>query len=396
MKQDFDLLAGAGHLADVPVSGIRTIMNKAAALRAKGHDVIPFSAGEPSFNTPEPIAQATIKALNAHMTHYPANWGQLSLRKAIAEKVKKDIGVSYDPETEILVTCGGAEGLNDCICSVVDPGDEVIIFKPAFINYEALVKECGGKVIDVNLKPENGFEISIADVEAVITEKTKLLVLNSPNNPTGVVYRRSQLAKLCELAVKHNFLILSDEMYSSLTYDGAKFYSVASFPHMKERCLIVNGFSKTYAMTGWRLGYVTGPAKLMPVLVKHHQYVTTSITTFIQEGAAEAMNLPETMKDVEAMHDEFARRRKLMMEGLDRIPKLSYVAPHGAFYIMVDVSKTGMTGEEFAEKLLYEKYVATVPAICLGSHCGDFVRFSFAADEEKIREGLKRIEEFLK
>ena len=375
MKQDFDLLAGAGHLADVPVSGIRTIMNKAAALRAKGHDVIPFSAGEPSFNTPEPIAQATIKALNAHMTHYPANWGQLSLRKAIAEKVKKDIGV---------------------ICSVVDPGAEVIIFKPAFINYEALVKECGGKVIDVNLKPENGFEISISDVEAVITEKTKLLVLNSPNNPTGVVYGRSQLAKLCELAVKHNFLILSDEMYSSLTYDGAKFYSVASFPHMKERCLIVNGFSKTYAMTGWRLGYVTGPAKLMPVLVKHHQYVTTSITTFIQEGAAEAMNLPETMKDVEAMHDEFARRRKLMMEGLDRIPKLSYVAPHGAFYIMVDVSKTGMTGEEFAEKLLYEKYVATVPAICLGSHCGDFVRFSFAADEEKIREGLKRIEEFLK
>ena len=220
-------------------------------------------------------------------------------------------------------------------------------------------------------------------------------MLNSPNNPTGVVYSKEQLAQLCRLAVKHNFLILSDEMYSSLTYDGAQFYSVASFPGMKERSLIVNGFSKTYAMTGWRLGYVTGPAKLMPVLVKHHQYVTTSITTFIQEGAAAAMNLPETMKEVEEMHTEFTKRRKLMMEGLDRIPKLSYIAPHGAFYIMVNVSKTGMTGEEFAEKLLYEKYVATVPAICLGSHCGDFVRFSFATDEARIREGLKRIEEFL-
>ena len=220
-------------------------------------------------------------------------------------------------------------------------------------------------------------------------------MLNSPNNPTGVVYNKEQLAQLCKLAVKHNFLILSDEMYSSLTYDGAQFYSVASFPGMKERSLIVNGFSKTYAMTGWRLGYVTGPAKLMPVLVKHHQYVTTSITTFIQEGAAAAMNLPETMKEVEEMHEEFTRRRKLMMEGLNRIPKLSYIAPHGAFYIMVNVSQTGMTGEEFAERLLHEKYVATVPAICLGSHCGDFARFSFATDEARIREGLKRIEEFL-
>lgn len=395
MNKEFDLLAGAKHLESVPVSGIRTIMNKAAALRAEGHDVIPFSAGEPSFNTPEPIARETIKALNAHMTHYPANWGQLSLRKAIAEKVKKDTGVSYDPATEILVTCGGAEGINDCICSVVDPGDEVIIFKPAFINYEALVKECGGKVVDVNLRPENGFEIHIADVEAAITERTKLLVINSPNNPTGVVYSRQQLAQLCELAVKHNFLILSDEMYSSLTYGDAKFYSVASFPGMKERSLIVNGFSKTYAMTGWRLGYVTGPARLMPVLVKHHQYVTTSITTFVQEGAAAAMNLPETMEEVEKMHEEFTRRRALMMEGLDRMPKLSYVAPQGAFYIMVNVSGTGMSGEEFADRLLHEKYVATVPAICLGSHCGDFVRFSFATDEEKIREGLRRLEEFL-
>lgn len=395
MNQDYDLLQGAEHLKAVPTSGIRTIMNKAAALRAEGHSVIPFSAGEPSFNTPEPMAAETIKALNAHMTHYPANWGQLSLRKAIAEKVLKDTGVAYDPATEILVTCGGAEGLNDCICSVVDPGDEVIIFKPAFINYEALVKECGGKVVDVNLRPENGFAISIADVEAAVTERTKLIVINSPNNPTGVVYSRDELAELCRLAVKYNFLILSDEMYSGLTYDGAEFCSIASFPGMKERSLIVNGFSKTYAMTGWRLGYVTGPAKLMPVLVKHHQYVTTSITTFIQEGAANAMNLPETMAEVATMHDAFARRRKLMMDGLDRIEKLSYIKPSGAFYIMVDVSRTGMTGEEFAEKLLYEKYVATVPAVCLGSHCGDFVRFSFAADEDSIREGLKRIEEFL-
>ena len=395
MKADFDLLEGAAHLKPVPTSGIRAIMNEAAKLRAEGHDVIPFSAGEPSFNTPEPIKQASIDCLNANMTHYPSNRGTLSLRKAVAERVLADTGVSYDPETEILITCGGAEGINDCISSVVDPGDEVIILKPAFISYEALVKELGGVVIDVPLRPEDDFGIRIEDVSAKGTDKTKLLILNSPNNPSGAVYSEAQLGALCELAKAHNFLIFSDEMYSSLTYDGAKFRSIASFPGMKDRCLIVNGFSKTYAMTGWRLGWVTGPARLMNVLVKHHQYTTTSIATFLQEGAARSMNLPETRAEVARMHDSFANRRTVMMQGLDSLPQLSYVKPFGAFYILVNVSKTGMTGEEFANRLLHEQYVATVPAVCLGEHCTDFVRFSFATDEERIKEGIERIRKML-
>ena len=395
MKADYDLRKGADRLETVPMSGIRVVMNKAAALRAQGHDVIPFSAGEPGFNTPEPIKQATIRALEANQTHYSANRGQLSLRKAIAEKTLRDTGVSYDPETEILVTCGGAEGLNDAIFCTVNPGDEVIVLKPAFINYESLVKECGGVVVDVNLVAENNYEICIKDIEKKSTDKTKMLVINNPNNPTGAVYTKEQLAALCRLAVEHNFMILSDEMYSALTYDNTKFYSVASFPGMKEHAIIVNGFSKTYAMTGWRLGYVEAAKPLLDVMVKHHQYATTSLVTFAEEGAAEAMNLPETMAIVDDMCRQFDIRRKLMMEGLDRMPKLSYVPAHGAFYIMADVSGTGMDGETFADRLLHEKYVAVVPAICLGEHCGNFVRISFATDEAHIREGLRRMEEFL-
>lgn len=395
MVQDFDLLKGAKRLEKVPTSGIRDVMNKAAALRAQGHDVIPFSAGEPSFNTPEPIKQATIKMLEENHTHYSANRGQLALRKAIAEKTRKDTGTVYDPETEILVTCGGAEGLNDAIFCMVDPGDEVIILKPAFINYESLVTECGGVVVDVNLRPENNFEICIEDIAAKITDKTKMLVINNPCNPTGAVYTKEQLEALCQLAVEHNFMILSDEMYSVLTYDGTQFHSVAEFPGMKEHAIIVNGFSKTYAMTGWRLGYILAAAPITEVMVRHHQYATTTLVTFIQDGAAEAMNTPETMAYVDDMCQQFARRKELMVEGLKKLPGISFASPHGAFYIMVNVSGTGMDGKTFADRLLNEKYVAVVPAICLGAHCGDFVRISFATDEARIKEGLKRMEEFL-
>lgn len=395
MKPDFDLLKGAGRLEEVPMSGIRVVMNKAAELRAEGHDVIPFSAGEPGFNTPEPIKQAAIRALEQNKTHYASNRGQISLRRAIAEKTLRDTGVSYDPETEILVTCGGAEGLNDAIFSMVDPGDEVIILKPAFINYEALVRECGGVVVDVNLQASQNFGIRVEDIAAKVTDRTKMLVINNPNNPTGAVFTQEQLEALCRLAVERNFMILADEMYSALTYDGARFRSVASFPGMREHCIIVNGFSKTYAMTGWRLGYVMADRRIMDVMVKHHQYVSTSIATFLQEGAAEAMNLPETMEIVRDMCGRFAARRKLMTDGLGRIPALSYVKPYGAFYVMVDVSKTGMDGETFADRLLHEKYVAVVPAVCMGAHCGDFVRISYAAGEDRIAEGLRRMEEFL-
>ncbi len=386
---------GSRRLDRVPMSGIRKVMNQVNALRAEGKDVISFSAGEPGFNTPEPIKEAACQCLRENLTHYPPNRGSLALRQAIARKTEEDTGVSYDPETEILITCGGAEGINDCILSTVDPGDEVIIFKPAFINYEALVLEIGAVPVSIDLRPENGFQIDLAEVESRITERTKLLVINSPNNPTGAVYSRDSLAGLGELAKKHHFLIFSDEMYSALVYDGLPFYSMAAFPGMKEQSLIVNGFSKTYAMTGWRLGYVTAPEKLMNRLVKHHQYTTTSIATFLQEGVALSMNLPETLHEVEHMKAMFARQRQVMMEGLDSLPGITYTKPYGAFYICADVSGVGMDGETFSRRLLDEALVATVPADCFGDSYQNLVRFSFAAKEEDIREGIRRIRAFL-
>lgn len=384
------------RLKNVPMSGIRNVMNEAKRLSNEGKQIISLSAGEPDFDTPEPIKLATIEALENGYTHYGHNWGQIELRKEIVKKVLKDTGVRYDPETEVLITCGGAEGINDVIYSTINPGDEVIIFKPAFINYEALVNAAGGKVISIYTKPERNFIFDIKEVEQKITLKTKMIVINNPNNPTGVIYEHNLLKKLADLAIKYDLLILSDEIYNNLAYEGKVFYSMASFPGMKERTFIVNGFSKTYAMTGWRLGFVLASDKFLPTLVKNHQYTTTCLPTFIQMGVASAMNLSETMKYVNEMKIEFAKRREIMLNGLSSIDEFRYVKPYGAFYVMVDVSKTGLNGEQFSKQLLHKQFVATIPGIFLGENCSNFIRLSFAASEESIQNGLNRMKLFIK
>ncbi len=395
MKKDYDILQGADRLKTVSFSPIRVIMEKAREMGEKGVDVISFSAGEPNFDTPAPIKAATIRALERNLTHYSSNRGVLKLREEIAKKAKLETGNDYDPETEILVTNSGAEAINHAVMANVNEDDEVIVFTPAFINYESLVKMCGATLIDIPLKPEDGFQINIDTVKARITEKTKMIIMNNPCNPTGVVYSYYVLEELARLAVEHNFLIFTDEIYNCLTYDGIPFHSVASFPGMKERTIVMNGFSKTYAMTGWRVGYLLADSRLINHMVKVHQYSTTSGNTFIQTALAETMNAPETMAEVHAMVDAFARRRVLMTGLLDGISKLSYVVPHGAFYIMVNVSGTGMDGAAFADKLLKEKFVAVVPAVGLGKECGDWVRISFATSDEKIKEGMRRIKEMI-
>ena len=273
MEKEFDILTGAKRLDEVRFSKIRTVMDMVADLRAKGEKVLALSAGEPDFDTPAPIKEAVIKALEENYTHYGSNRGYPALRKLLSEKLEKETGVSYDPETEIIFTTGGAEALNNAFMAVVDPGDEVIVFSPAFITYENLVHMCGAKLVKVPLKKENNYQIDMDDLKAAVTDKTKLLVMNNPNNPTGAVYSKECLEQVCELAKEKNFLILSDEMYSRLVYGDGKFYSIASFPDMKERTIIINGFSKTYAMTGWRVGYVAAPAKLLPSILKVHQYL---------------------------------------------------------------------------------------------------------------------------
>ncbi|MBO5197770.1 MAG: pyridoxal phosphate-dependent aminotransferase [Lachnospiraceae bacterium] len=394
MEWSYDIYQGAKRVQRLESSPIRTILDKAAALRAEGFRVIPFSAGEPDFNTPEDIKQATIQALNENYTHYGSNRGLPKLRENIAAMAKEEIGIEYRPEDEVYVTSSGAEALNNAILSFVDEGDEVIIFSPAFVSYKNLVKFAGGTVIDIPLKKENHFQIDLDEVSGKITSRTKMIIINNPNNPTGAVYEKKTLARLCKLAVRRNILVLSDEMYSRLTYGGARFHSIASFPEMKERSIIVNGFSKTYAMTGWRLGYILTDARLGKCIIKTHQYSTTCSPTFLQVGLANAMFSEKTKQETECMIAEFAKRRLVMLEGIAAIPKLSCVEPNGAFYIMVDVSQTGLSGEEFAAKLLEEEKVAAVPAVGLGSGCPEFVRFSFAASMEDIEEGLKRLAAF--
>ena len=366
MEKEFDILTGAKRLDEVRFSKIRTVMDMVADLRAKGEKVLALSAGEPDFDTPAPIKEAVIKALEENYTHYGSNRGYPALRKLLSEKLEKETGVSYDPETESI-----------------------------FTTYENLVHMCGAKLVKVPLKKENNYQIDMDDLKAAVTDKTKLLVMNNPNNPTGAVYSKECLEQVCELAKEKNFLILSDEMYSRLVYGDGKFYSIASFPDMKERTIIINGFSKTYAMTGWRVGYVAAPAKLLPSILKVHQYCSTCCPTFIHVGLANALDLPETEEAVCKMVDAFAKRREVLIEGLDQIPGITYVKPEGAFYAMVDVSAFGVDGDTFAAKLLKEKHVAVIPGSGLGENCKDAVRISFAASEDTIRKATARMKEFI-
>lgn len=395
MVKTCDLSAGAKRLEKVEPSLIRTILDRAAVLRGEGKPVIPFSAGEPDFNTPSDIKEAAIRAITNNQTKYSSNRGYPPLRKVLQDYIQSETGISYDPETEILVTSSAAEALNNTIMAFVDEGDEVIVLTPAFVSYKSLVNMCGATFVDIPLDASRGFQVDIDAVKSAITDRTKMLVLNSPSNPTGAVFSYESLQALCQLAIEHNFLILSDEIYSRLVYDGAEFHSIASFPGMKEHSIIVSGFSKAFAMTGWRLGYLATDRKLLGHILRVHQYSTTCSPTFIQVALAECMNSKQTQKQITEMLEAFSNRRKLIMSLLDEIPALSYSKPYGAFYIMVDVSRLGMTAMEFSMKLLEEKYVATVPAVGLDEHTGKYVRFSYATSEENIVEGLARVKKMV-
>lgn len=377
-------------------SPIRAILDRASALRSSGKDVIPFSAGEPDFPTPKPIKQAAMKAIEENYSHYASNRGLPALRKIISGMLEKSTSISYDPETEVLITSSGAEALNNAILTFIGSGDEVIIPSPAFVSYKNLVKFAGGTFVDVPLRAENGFQLDAGEIERQITPKTKMIILNNPNNPSGAVYCREVLEKVAALAVKYDLLVLSDEMYSRLVYDGAEFVSVASLPGMKERTIVVSGFSKTYAMTGWRIGYLAADKLLASAILKVHQYSTTCSPTFIQQGLVQSLELPETEREVSEMISAFARRREAILKGLQAIDGLTPVVPKGAFYVLVDVSATGLSGADFALRLLEEFSVATVPAIGLGDSCKDYIRISYAASDANIAEGLRRMTDFMK
>ena len=383
------------RLDNMFLSPIRQFNEKASTLQKGGRDIVYFTMGEPDFDTPQDITDFTIRALNNHQSHYAPMRGIPKLKEEIGKMLERHCGVHYQPESEIIVTSGGAEALNNAIFSAVGPGDEVIIFEPAFMHYTNMVRSAGATPVTIPTKLENGYQIEPEVLRAVITPQTRMMIINNPNNPTGTVYTKDVLEEVCEIACEYNLLVLSDEIYNRMVYGDSQFYSVASFPGMRERTLLVNGFSKTYAMTGWRLAFVAADQEIMKNVAVIHQYSTTCAPTFIQIGAAEGMNTENTEHDVQFMLNSFAHRRNLILDKLSKIPGLSFYRPNGAFYVLVDVSKIGMDGEEFANRLLMEKNVAVIPAVAFGKTTANSVRLSFATNEGQILKGIKRISEFV-
>jgi aminotransferase len=372
----------------VPPSGIRKFFDIAATMK----DVISLGIGEPDFVTPPPLVDAGIRSLQAGETHYTSNSGIFELRQLVSQNLKRLYGVEYDPETEVLITVGVSEALHLAMLTLIEPGDEVIVPEPCFVAYIPTVVFAGGRPVTISTHVENDFQVTAAEIEAAITPRTKALLIGYPNNPTGAVMTRERLLEVAALAEKHDLLVLSDEIYDRLVY-GIPHTCFPSLPGMRDRTVLLGGFSKDYAMTGWRVGYTCGPADIVAGLRKVHQYIIMSAPTTGQIAAIEGLKHGEPY--VQQMIAEYDRRRRLIVDGLNAIG-LPTFEPRGAFYAFPDIRPTGLTSSEFSEKLIYEEKVAAVPGSAFGA-CGEgFVRMSYATAYEKIEEALRRIERFVK
>ena len=375
-------------LAEVKPSGIRKFFDIAAEME----DVISLSVGEPDFATPWHIRQAGIKTLEKGRTWYSPNAGLLALRQAIGGYLQRRFDLTYDPKSEILVTVGGSEAIDLCFRALITPGDEVLIPEPSFVCYDPLTRMAGGVPVSLPTKAEDAFRLKAETVKAAITDKTKLLVLPFPNNPTGAIMPREELEALAEVLRGTDVMVLSDEIYGELTY-GRDHVSIAAIDDMWERTILVSGFSKAFAMTGWRLGYACGPQPLMALLTKLHQYGIMCAPTTAQYAAIEAMNNGDS--DVVQMREEYDMRRRFIVDGLNKLG-LTCFEPEGAFYVFPSIQSTGMTSEEFCQRLLKEKHVAVVPGNAFGESGEGFVRISYCYSLKHITEALHRMGEFLK
>ena len=377
----------ARHVIGLKPSGIRTFFDIVATMK----DVISLGIGEPDFVTPEPIIEAGIKALHAGETHYTSNAGLLELRQAITEHIYKTYGVEYNPLTEAIVTVGVSEALYLTMTALLNPGEEVIIPTPCFVSYQAEVILAGGVPVEVATFVKDGFQVEPDRLEAAITPHTKAILLGYPNNPTGAVYAREVLLEIARIAEKHDLIIISDELYDQLVY-GVQHVCFPSLPGMQNRTILLGGFSKNYAMTGWRAGFACGPADIINGLVRIHQYTIMSAPTMSQIAALEAIQ--HGQKFVDHMRDEYDRRRRLIVAGLNQLG-LPTFEPQGAFYAFPNVAITGMDDETFAQKLLEEERVAVVPGSSFGAGGEGFVRCSYATAYEKIEEALRRMQDFM-
>lgn len=369
-------------------SGIRMFFEIAATMK----DVISLGIGEPDFNTPEPIIQAGIEALKRGETHYTSNHGLLVLRQAISDHLKRLYGVEYFAQSEIVVTVGVSEALYLVFAAMLDPDDEVIIPTPCFVSYQAEVSLAGGVPVEVATYVEDHFIPRIEDIEAAITPKTRAIFIGSPSNPTGAVYPREFLLKLAALVEQHDLVVISDEIYDRLVY-GTEHVCFASLPGMQERTVLMGGFSKAYAMTGWRIGYAAGPKEIISGMVRVHQYSIMSAPTVSQYAALTALMVGEPY--VQEMLHEYNRRRLLVVNSLNAIG-LKTFEPKGAFYAFPDLRSTGLSDDEFCNRLLKEEHVAIVPGNSFGDAGLGFARVSYATSYERIEEALTRIDRFVK
>lgn len=375
-------------IQNIKPSGIRRFFDIANEM----DHVISLSIGEPDFSTPWHVRQEGIESLRRGKTWYSPNRGFSELRDQISNYFSRRFDVEYDPEEEIVVTVGGSEAIDLCIRTLVEEGDEVLIPQPSFVCYEPMTVMAGGKPVIIRTTSENGFRLTAQELENAITSKTKLLILPFPNNPTGAVMRREHLEEIARVVEKHNLIVLSDEIYGELTYGKERHVSFASLKGMKERTIVVNGFSKSYAMTGWRLGYALGPKEIISYMLKLHQYAIMSAPSTAQYAAIEALKHGDS--DIEKMREEYDTRRRLIVDGFCRMG-LTCFEPEGAFYVFPSIAISGLSSEDFCEKLIYAQKVAIVPGTAFGE-CGEgFTRVSYSYSLNHIKEALERIERFL-
>ncbi|MBN2257673.1 MAG: aminotransferase class I/II-fold pyridoxal phosphate-dependent enzyme [Anaerolineaceae bacterium] len=375
------------RVAGLRVSGIRKFFDIADAMK----DVISLGIGEPDFATPAPILEAGKKSLNLGETHYTSNAGKQDLRQAISDHLLSLYGIGYDPGSELIVTVGVSEALYIACTALLDPGDEVLIPTPCFVAYQAEVLLAGGVPVEIPSRYENQFSLEPADLEKAITSRTKAILIGYPNNPTGAVASREILLEVARIAEGHDLIVISDEIYDRLVY-GVEHVCFPTLADVKKRTILLGGFSKDYAMTGWRIGYAAGPAELIQGLVRVHQYTVMSAPTIAQSAALEALKSGESY--VQDMLSEYDRRRKLIVSGFNNLG-LDTFEPRGAFYAFPSIRATGMNDNEFAEKLLSEEHVAVVPGSAFGPGGEGFVRCCYATSYEQIEEALQRIEKFM-
>lgn len=386
---DYSKMLNSVATQDIKPSGIRRYFDIASSMEG----VISLGVGEPDFPTPWHIKSAGIQSLEQNKTKYTSNAGLIELRSEVCKFIKRKYGIEYDSKSEALITVGGSEGIDNAIRAIVSRGDEVIIPQPSFVCYEPLVRLAGGIPVIIDLKAENQFRLTADELREKITDKTKMLVFPFPCNPTGAIMEREDLEAVAEVLRDTNICVLSDEIYSELTYGDNTHVSIASIDGMRERTVVINGFSKTYSMTGWRLGYVCAPAPIIEQITKIHQFAIMSAPTTAQYAAIEALRNGDS--DIERMRAEYDVRRRIMVNGF-RSLGMDCFEPKGAFYTFPSIKVSGLTSDEFCEQLLYSQKVAVVPGNAFGASGEGFIRASYCYSTEHIKEAIERIGQFLK